>query len=128
MTSEHVVYDQKSGKITEHKSMILRSCVTTHVIGHYCRGVTTDSILFSPHTYKNIKFAVFYLHFSSHMYVFLLGATIIGKTACEDFCLGGGGYFCASGPVLNPFDKTRCVGGSSSGNAALVSTPTSPFL
>lgn len=48
------------------------------------------------------------------------GATIVGKSVCEDLCCSGSSFTSASGPVRNPWDTTRETGGSSSGSAALV--------
>jgi amidase len=48
------------------------------------------------------------------------GATIVGKSVCEDLCSSGSSFTSASGPVRNPWDTTREAGGSSSGSAALL--------
>ncbi len=48
------------------------------------------------------------------------GATIVGKSVCEDLCCSGSSFTSASGPVRNPWDTTRETGGSSSGSSALV--------
>ncbi len=48
------------------------------------------------------------------------GATIAGKSVCEDLCFSGGSHTSRTGPVRNPWDETRSTGGSSSGSAALV--------
>jgi amidase len=48
------------------------------------------------------------------------GATIAGKSVCEDLCCSGSSFTSASGPVRNPWDATRETGGSSSGSGALV--------
>ncbi|BBZ41610.1 amidase [Mycobacterium conspicuum] len=48
------------------------------------------------------------------------GATIAGKTVCEDLCCSGSSFTSASGPVRNPWDTTREAGGSSSGSGALL--------
>jgi amidase len=48
------------------------------------------------------------------------GATITGKAVCEDLCFSGGSHTSRTGPVLNPWDRRRSAGGSSSGSAALV--------
>src|SRR5215469_11191329 len=48
------------------------------------------------------------------------GATITGKAVCEDLCFSGGSHTSRSGPVHNPWDRSRSAGGSSSGSAALV--------
>src|SRR4051794_37504759 len=48
------------------------------------------------------------------------GATIAGKSVCEDLCFSGGSHTAATGPVRNPWDPSRTTGGSSSGSAALV--------
>jgi len=50
------------------------------------------------------------------------GATIAGKSVCEDLCFSGASHTSATGPVRNPWDTGRTTGGSSSGSAALVST------
>ena len=48
------------------------------------------------------------------------GATVVGKSVCEDLCCSGSSFTSASGPVLNPWDTSRETGGSSSGSGALV--------
>lgn len=50
------------------------------------------------------------------------GATITGKTNCECFCASGASFTGTNGAVLNPWDKTRSAGGSSSGSAVAVAT------
>jgi amidase len=50
------------------------------------------------------------------------GATIAGKSVCEDLCFSGGSFTSQPGPVRNPWDPTRNAGGSSSGSVALVVT------
>jgi amidase len=48
------------------------------------------------------------------------GATIAGKSVCEDLCCSGGSHTSLSGPVRNPHRLACSAGGSSSGSAALV--------
>lgn len=48
------------------------------------------------------------------------GATIAGKSVCEDLCFSGASFTSQPAPVRNPWDETRNAGGSSSGSAALV--------
>ena len=48
------------------------------------------------------------------------GAVITGKSVCEELCLSGGSHTSRTGPVRNPWDRTKTAGGSSSGSAALV--------
>ena len=48
------------------------------------------------------------------------GATITGKAVCEDLCFSGGSHTSRTGPVHNPWDRSKTAGGSSSGSAALV--------
>jgi amidase len=48
------------------------------------------------------------------------GATVAGKSVCEDLCFSGSSFTSTSGPVRNPWDTNREAGGSSSGSAALV--------
>lgn len=48
------------------------------------------------------------------------GATILGKSQCEYYCMSGGSHTGAQGPVRNPHRLTHSAGGSSSGNAALL--------
>jgi amidase len=50
------------------------------------------------------------------------GATVAGKAVCEDLCFSGGSHTSRTGPVLNPWDRSRSAGGSSSGSAALVAS------
>jgi amidase len=50
------------------------------------------------------------------------GATITGKAVCEDLCFSGGSHTSRTGPVRNPWDRSRTAGGSSSGSAALVAS------
>ncbi|MFI5612752.1 amidase [Amycolatopsis sp. NPDC051903] len=48
------------------------------------------------------------------------GATITGKSTCEDLCFSGASFTSWPAPVRNPWDRSRNAGGSSSGSAALV--------
>jgi amidase len=48
------------------------------------------------------------------------GATIIGKTHCEYYCMSGGSHTNAAGAVHNPFKMGYSAGGSSSGSAVVV--------
>lgn len=48
------------------------------------------------------------------------GATIAGKAVCEELCFDGGSHTARTGPVRNPWDRSKSTGGSSSGSAALV--------
>lgn len=50
------------------------------------------------------------------------GATIVGKSVCEDLCFSGGSHTARTGPVRNPWDQTRTTSGSSSGNGALLAS------
>ena len=49
------------------------------------------------------------------------GGCIVGKAVCEAMCYNTLSCTSNTGPVLNPHDKLRMTGGSSSGCAALVS-------
>ncbi len=48
------------------------------------------------------------------------GATLAGKSVCEDLCFSGGSHTSKPAPVRNPWDPSRSSGGSSSGSGALV--------
>ncbi len=50
------------------------------------------------------------------------GATIAGKSMCEDLCFSGASFTSRPWPVRNPWDPGRNAGGSSSGSVALVVT------
>jgi amidase len=50
------------------------------------------------------------------------GATVAGKSVCEDLCFSGASFTSKPAPVRNPWDPTRNAGGSSSGSAVLVAT------
>lgn len=55
------------------------------------------------------------------------GASLVCKDAMDEFGLGGTGTHCFKGDVCNPLDKTRRVGGSSSGSVVNVATGISAF-
>ncbi len=50
------------------------------------------------------------------------GATIAGKSVCEDLCFSGASFTSKPAPVHNPWDLARNAGGSSSGSVVLVVT------
>ncbi len=50
------------------------------------------------------------------------GATITGKSVCEDLCFSGASFTSKPAPVRNAWDPTRNAGGSSSGSATLIAT------
>lgn len=55
------------------------------------------------------------------------GAIPIVKANLDEFGLGGDGIYSGYGDVINPFDNSRIVGGSSSGSAVLVAKRLVPF-
>lgn len=50
------------------------------------------------------------------------GATIVGKSTCEDLCFSGASHTSKPHQVHNPWSPAHSAGGSSSGSAALVAT------
>lgn len=59
--------------------------------------------------------------------LFDAGAIMTNKTALDEFGMGGTGTTCHTGPVLNPWDKTRMCAGSSAGSACAVASGVYPF-
>ena len=55
------------------------------------------------------------------------GAINIGKTVLDELAMGGTGTTGHTGPVSNPWDTTRLIGGSSAGSAAAVASGIVPF-
>ena len=55
------------------------------------------------------------------------GAIMAGKTALDEFGMGGTGTTCHTGPVLNPWDRKRMCAGSSAGSAGAVASGVYPF-
>ncbi|MDD2181378.1 MAG: amidase family protein [Bacilli bacterium] len=55
------------------------------------------------------------------------GAVLIGKTIIDELGLSNTGMYSHIGMVKNPVDKTRIIGGSSSGSAAAVASGLVPF-
>ncbi|MBQ2873099.1 MAG: Asp-tRNA(Asn)/Glu-tRNA(Gln) amidotransferase subunit GatA [Bacilli bacterium] len=55
------------------------------------------------------------------------GAVLVGKTVLDELAIGGTGTTGHTGVVLNPWDKTRQIGGSSAGSAAAVALGIVPF-
>jgi amidase len=48
------------------------------------------------------------------------GGEIVGKSTCENLCFSGSSFTSDPGPVPNPHDPSRSVGGSSTGSAVLL--------
>ncbi len=55
------------------------------------------------------------------------GVVPIGKTAMDEFGMGGTGTTAHTGNILNPWDTKKMAGGSSSGSAASVAAGVYPF-
>ena len=50
------------------------------------------------------------------------GAVVIAKASMDELAMGGTNLTAATGPVYNPYDRTRMAGGSSGGSAAAVAS------
>lgn len=55
------------------------------------------------------------------------GALLVGKTVLDELAMGGTSLTGHTGPVLNPYDTSRQIGGSSGGSAAAVALNIVPF-
>lgn len=55
------------------------------------------------------------------------GALLMGKTVLDELAMGGTGTTGHTGEVLNPWDSSRQIGGSSAGSAASVALGIVPF-
>ena len=55
------------------------------------------------------------------------GAINIGKTVLDELAMGGSGTTGHTGPVKNPWDSNRLIGGSSAGSASAVALGIVPF-
>ncbi len=55
------------------------------------------------------------------------GAVLVGKTTLDELAMGGTGTTAHTGLVRNPWDKTRQIGGSSSGSAGVVCLDIVPY-
>lgn len=55
------------------------------------------------------------------------GYVLAGKTVLDELSCGGTGLHAVTGPLFNPYDSTRIVGGSSSGSALVVSKKLASF-
>lgn len=53
--------------------------------------------------------------------LFSTGGRVVGKSACDDFCLGAMGFSSVDGYICNPELPEYRIGGSSGGSAVLVS-------
>lgn len=113
------IFDAKDAKFNEKN---LLSCIPYSLKDNICtKGIKTTG---------GSKFLKDYVPpYSATVYELLqdTGAILLSKDALDEFGLGGTGTNCFTGPCCNPFDKTRLVGGSTTGGAINVAIGASAF-
>ena len=113
-----ILNDAKGGKVTDN----LLSGIPFGVKDNY----STKNILStaSSNTLKN--YVPFYTA-TAVKHLEEAGAIIVGKTAMDEFGMGGKGITAHTGIIKNPWDLTRSCAGSSAGSAASVASGVYPF-
>jgi aspartyl-tRNA(Asn)/glutamyl-tRNA(Gln) amidotransferase subunit A len=127
----HTDFSATNAVITNNDKITLGSNTETNSILHNIPYVAKDLFITSdlPTTAGSKTLASYLPPYDATVYKILKenGAVLLNKTNLDEFGMGGTGLNSASGPIINPFNKERIVGGSSSGNAVVVALGVIPF-
>ncbi len=115
----------KNKEVTS-KELIEESLSKAHKLQKDCNAFVTKGIL-STGSSNTLKDYIPFFTATAIANLEQKGAIGVAKCAMDEFGMGGTGTTCHTGPVLNPWDKSRMCAGSSAGSAAAVTAGVFPY-